>query len=565
MTHDRVASYALGAGRDEAGVTFGGGNGLESRWTIDGAPADNIQNGGVDTRIPLTFLDGIMVTAGGFAARDRASTGGMIDARLRRGGDHHELEVRAYAGWSAAAAQSPAVPDTYQIRTGTTTPGPTASASIVATGPLGAIFGGKAWYAAGIAPSIARTKFDFTAGTLVDADNDGTPDGAPGIVATQLVERDQRDVTTWSVPGMARVGLDRGPHHVELTLIGSAATATRFLDNATLQAGGVDAMNIIGDGIATYRGEWQDTHARIQLAWHRSMHTESARDPAAADIPQLLSAYVPDNLADDPLLSVKCSDSPPTDPYPKIQNCPVPVGWFASGGAGPLVTQTADRPSITADLAHRFGANVVRIGATGEDSRLVTETKFTGGSQERSLFPGESSDRQFLDPNLPCSEDLSKPCPTSDSSILTYRTRYTAAYAEDTWHAAPDLQVDGGMRWELMWVGPAMHFSDELSPRLGLSWDPLGGGRSRVWASIGRAFAMLPTGLGPTILGRDRTLDTLSFYHQPARRRQLGRYTGPPVLVRYHPPPRQPAATHLHTAGGAVVTGIDASVPPLRH
>ena len=526
-TQDQVASYALGAGMDQAGVTFAGANGLENRWTIDGAPADSVRTGAVDTRIPLAFLDGIMVTAGGFAARDRVSTGGTIDARLLRGTEHHEVSVRAYAGWSAAAAQTPTLPDAYQVRTGTTTPGPTASASVVATGPLGEILGGTAWYAAGIAPSLARTKFHFKAVTLVDNNNDSSADGAPGILATQEVELDHRDVTTWSVPAMARVGLDRGPHHVELTLIGSAGTAARFLSNSTLQAGGVDSTNVIGDGIATYRGEWKDTHVRLQLAWHRSTHTESAADSSAAHIPQLLTAYVPDNLSDDPLLSAKCSDTSPTDPYPKLQNCPVPLGWFTSGGAGPLVSQTADRPSFTADVTHRFDANVVRVGVTGEDSRLVTSTQFTGGQQIRSLFVGEMASRQFLDPNLPCSEDLSKPCPTSDTSTLTYRTRYTAAYAEDTWHATPALQVNGGMRWELMWVGPAMQFSDELSPRLGITWDPLGGGRSRVWTSMGRSFAMLPTGLGATILGRDRTLDTISF--QGSTTRSLD--TGLPVLV----------------------------------
>src|SRR5262249_2752343 len=92
LTHDQVAGYAAGAGRDEAGPTFGGATGLENRWTIDGAPADDIKTGGVGTRLPLIFLDGIRVQAGGFAARDRTSTGGTIDAQLIGGSDHHEIE-----------------------------------------------------------------------------------------------------------------------------------------------------------------------------------------------------------------------------------------------------------------------------------------------------------------------------------------------------------------------------------------------------------------------------------------------------------------------------------------
>jgi hypothetical protein len=110
---------------------------------------------------------------------------------------------------------------------------------------------------------------------------------------------------------------------------------------------------------------------------------------------------------------------------------------------------------------------------------------------------------------------------------VTIRTRYTAAYAEDTWHATPDLQVNGGLRWELMWVGPVLHFSDELSPRLGVAWDPLGGGKSRVWASMGRSFAFLPAGVGSPILLRDRTADDSTFLGNTTRSVD----TGLPVVV----------------------------------
>jgi len=39
-----------------------------------------------------------------------------------------------------------------------------------------------------------------------------------------------------------------------------------------------------------------------------------------------------------------------------------------------------------------------------------------------------------------------------------------------------------------------------------MSWDVLGEGRSRVWASMGRSFAMLPAGLGTTVIRRDATV-----------------------------------------------------------
>jgi hypothetical protein len=515
LTQVDVASYALGASRDDAGVSFRGATGLENRWTIDGAPADGVRTGGADTRVPLVFLEGLLVEAGGFSARDRTSTGGTIDAQLLRGTKDHEVDARVWLGWTADPRRTPPIPQTYFVRTVTGSPGPDATVSLVATGPIAHDW----WYAAGIQPSVSRTDFAFRAATLVDKDQNGTQDGLPGVVDTALVENNARTATTYNVPFMLRTGWDRGPHHLELTGVGEVFDDTRYLGNATLQAAGVDGTNLVGDAIATWKSEWQDTHLRVQAAWHRSQRREHAHDDLGGKLPQLLSAYVPDTLTEDPALAGACSDVG-ADPYPKIVNCPIPVGWFASGGAGPLVNTTADRPSITADLTHQIDNHVLRLGGTGEDARLVTETRFTGGRQIRSLFPMQTSVREFLDPNTPCLDG--QPCPTVDTSTLTWRTRYTAAYVEDTWHAAPNIQVDGGLRWELMWVGTTLHFSNQLAPRLGVTYDPLGGGRSRVWVSMGRSFALLPAGLGATVLSRPRFVDNISSPFGEAREVETG-------------------------------------------
>ena len=68
VTHDAIAHYGLGASRDDVGVSFGGATGLENRWTIEGAPTDSMRTGGNDTRVPLPFLSGLTITAGGFSA-----------------------------------------------------------------------------------------------------------------------------------------------------------------------------------------------------------------------------------------------------------------------------------------------------------------------------------------------------------------------------------------------------------------------------------------------------------------------------------------------------------------
>jgi len=507
-THDQVASYALGAGRDEAGVVIGGASGLENRWTIDGAPADNLRTGAADTRVPLAFLDGVMVQTGGFSARDRASTGGTIDARLVRGTASHEITVDLWAQASRDPSVRPIPAGSYTLRRVTSTPVPSVSGSVVATGPLPPLpgwLGGSAWYAAGIAPSVSRFDVQWRASRLVDADGNGQADGLPGDVVVAPIEATQTRELDYSVPVMVRTGIDRGLHHVELSLIGQTGRTTRFLGNATLAAAGVDREVTTGDAIATWRGEWADTRARVQLAWHRSTQNESAHDRRAADIPQLLTAYVPATLTDDPVLAAACDDSSPSDPVKSVANCPVPFGFFASGGAGQLTKVTADRPTLTGEVAHRLGPHLARAGATFEDSRLVTTTRFTGNELDHSLFSGELSRVRFY--RGTCSTDLTQPCDYAAGSQLNYRTAYAAAYLEDTFSPARGLTIDAGLRWELMWVGTDLHFSRQLAPRLGAVWDPLGGGRSRLWASAGRTFAMLPAGLGSTIIRRDATAE----------------------------------------------------------
>ncbi len=512
--HDDVAHFAMGASRDEAGVYFGGASGLENRWTIEGAPADNLRTGNVDTRVPLTFMSGMLVTAGGFAARDRTSLGGTIDVELRRGGTKHEVEAHAWVGLTAEPRERPIANATYQLRRARVKAGPELAGSVVATGPLPDLLGGTTWYAAGIAPSLGLAEFSWRAARLTDVDQDGVPDGLPGRVALEPIANTDERTLDYLVPAMGRVGWTRGRHAVALTLIGHAGGDTVGLSNATQQASGTDRTSWIGDGIATWKGTWKTTRARAQLAWHRSVRRESAHDRDAANIPQLLTAYVPTTLADDPVLAAACSDQAP-DPYPEISNCPISAGFFASGGAGALVDTVGDRPSATLDFAHRRGNHVLRAGATFEDSRLVTTTRLTGGEVVRSLFEGHTDRLRFL--GGACDEAAGAPCEYASQSELKFRTRYTAAYVEDTFTPSRGIRVDGGVRWELMWVGPRLHFSSELSPRLGVAWDVLGNGQSRWWASMGRSYAMLPAGLGPTVIERNKTVRDVTFLDASSR------------------------------------------------
>ena len=503
---DAVAHYGVGASRDETGPSFGGATGLENRWTIDGAPIENLRTGGVETRVPLTFAQNVLVQAGGFAARDRNSTGGTIDIELKRGTAKHEVEANAWLSATSKFKRRPVPDSSFQLRRLFVDAGPDASASLVATGPLQDIAAGKAWYAAGIAPAFAYTDFNWIAARLVDVDNDGNPDGFPGPISLEPIEKTHEQTLDYLVPVMARAGWDRGPYSLDVTLIGQLSRDTSFLANATKQAAGIDRTGWAGDAIATWRGKWKRTHARAQFAWHRSVQHQNPHE-GSVSTPQFMSAYVPTMLADDPRLATACIDST-DDPYPMIPNCPIPFGFFASGGVGQLTDTTGDRPTMTADIAHAIGKHTVRAGATLEDTRVILDSVFTGGEIDRSLFDGHVDRQRFYSGDCTSftASEPEQPCNYTTTQSLSYRTRYTAAYLEDTFEPVPHLRIDGGLRWELMWAGTQLHLSREYAPRFGFSYDPRGDNTTRVWSSFGRSFVYLPTGLGPTVIRRNSTV-----------------------------------------------------------
>ena len=138
---DDVANFVLGGYRDATGAAFAGATGLENRWTVEGAPTDGIRTGASDTHVPLIFLDGMTVTTGGFTAHDRASTGGTIDARLIKGGDHHVVDTYAWLGWQADGASTPPVPNEFTVRTGNVASEPSLALGGVARGPIGSFLG----------------------------------------------------------------------------------------------------------------------------------------------------------------------------------------------------------------------------------------------------------------------------------------------------------------------------------------------------------------------------------------------------------------------------------------
>jgi hypothetical protein len=127
--------------------------------------------------LPLLFLQSVNVQLGGFAARDRVSTGGTIAAELRTGGTRHQLRSWVGLGDAMQRTQRPIAPGGYQLMRGISQSGHLLSAATVADGPLTSLPSDwRAWYVVGAAASVRQQMFERTASRIVDVDGDGAPD-----------------------------------------------------------------------------------------------------------------------------------------------------------------------------------------------------------------------------------------------------------------------------------------------------------------------------------------------------------------------------------------------------
>ena len=150
------------------------------------------------------------------------------------------------------------------------------------------------------------------------------------------------------------------------------------------------------------------------------------------------------------------------------------------------------------------------------ESYDVSKT-FPGGMQALALGGGQLAITGFghpdpLDPSVPA-RDAQGNLLGATADIRTYQWTL-AVFAQDTWNLAENLWLDAGLRLERQRMFgtagsridaagggtlPALQTTG-LMPRLGVSYDFMGGGRSRAYAFFGRFYESLPLDLADRVL-----------------------------------------------------------------
>ena len=205
---------------------------------------------------------------------------------------------------------------------------------------------------------------------------------------------------------------------------------------------------------------------------------------------------------------------------------------------GPTRNNESQRQAYAGFFTSYLGNHEVKLGGDYQHDNTTGATYFTGGSIIRArpcLQRGSSvcdltKAPLWLNANgdsLPVffEHDLLAAGTQSDYHLIpaspfnTPTNRYSA-FAQDQWRVIPTLTFNLGIRWDTESfygldpiTGPFKAFSltNQWSPRVGIVWDFVGDGTSKLYASAGRFYYSMPTDLNVRVYTANSVVVTYNY------------------------------------------------------
>ena len=496
-----IATTAPGTGTDNSGgITFYGSTGLENQYIIDGVNTTGIKIGNQGKTLTNEFVQEVEVKSGGYEAEFGRALGGTINVVTKSGGNEFHGDLFGYYDSSNLASNDAHGDDRTAVGQ---------SQLIQPTRyDFGADLGGyflkdRLWFF-GAYNRVARDQ-DYTRNTSIYYNPNGTLDTTKGTGG----------FTTSSGTDETRSSLYSG----KLTFrIGEAHTlsASVFGDPGTFSG---RQSGIIGPDSGVI---WNTDNGGTDFA---------LKYDGIFGTSFLLSAQY----------SHHQEKNDNNSPYENTFN----VRQFRGGrsqlipGSGPtyFVDEEYKRDDFKLTASFFAGAHEIKVGGEYEKLASTFSEKYPGGSRIRQGYSGSGAfsyqyNRYFAKVPLNCQAkytasgtlvtgNFGPPAGAADSLNCSAwqptgtvdnppTTNNLAIFAQDSWKVLKNLTVNFGIRYEEQELkdaagSTAIKINGEWSPRLGVIWDPMSNGRSKVYASFGRYYSTIPQDIQTRALGNEYT------------------------------------------------------------
>jgi outer membrane receptor protein involved in Fe transport len=439
--------------------TVGGSSAPENNYIIDGLSVTDPRYGTSGANLTMNFVQEVQVLTSGFQAEYGRSTGGVFNVVTKSGGNEFHGDIFNYNRSKSWTDADLVRRQNKQLTT---------FADQIGSYDVGGSIGGpilrdKVWFFGAYGP-IRRTNY---LGSQIQ-------DGVPIDTSGRKFDRDS-DVyagkVTWT---------PRSSHTLVFSTFGDPTEENGWLagsttGNNTPNADETSALRIVTSGGYNYGGKYTGVlGSNLLLDLSAGHHRQRAGTSAATDAGRVIPRQIDETFA-----------------------------LFEHGGFTRLQDDTATRTSFAGRVTSLIGAHDLRYGVDMELNNYDSATQETWFRFFGDSFASEGWNSYIQERNYTLAGKGS--------------TRSTAFFVQDSWRATPNVTVNLGLRYEAQRLGSAndvaiggqsdvdacvvnlecrtvegLSLNNNWAPRLGVSWDPLGTGKSKIYGFWGRFYEAIP-------------------------------------------------------------------------
>lgn len=446
-------------------ISIGGSSAGENTYFVNGLNITKFRDFTGSSTIPFEFLRTVETKTGGYSAEFGRGTGGVLNQTTKSGGNEWTFGVTGY--WEPGDLRSNS-PDTY-LASNSLDERESSDVVIEAGGPILP----DRLFAYGIYDFRDRSGSDTSAtnGRRTEYENDSPFYG--GKVDFLITDDHRLEATYWT-------------DVIEQTAETFLADGTSIGQSLTEQGG--------ENYIVRYTGVWSDW-LTTSLAYGVNEYNEYSGSP--------------------------------NDDCPLVQNV---IGGAATSEGCWLVSQPSvneDRREILrfdVDLyATLFGEHHFRFGVDNEKLESSQTLDYTGSGYDYSR-PGSCfndalnicSTGQVTDGIFYRYQNLGSTNPAALPTVRIqayanngeFTSEQNAYYIQDSWEVTDQLTLNLGLRYESFTNANAagenfLELEDQLSPRLGFTYDVLGDRSSKLFGFYGRYFLPVATNTNMRLAGQE--------------------------------------------------------------